>query len=468
MSDPQPPVPTCPVIMWDRNPCGRLLHRIQHGDDRQHVCLMHTHDPDKDWDVFWGEIQNLFKKTIRREPPPHDFSYFVFTQDADFSDATFTQDAYFIGATFTQDASFSFATFTQDANFRYATFTKNASFPGATFTEDAVFIRATFTQNADFRGVTFTERGHFHRTSFGQVADFRGATFEKPNRLLFHRVNEKSRPGMRARFVNCLLEGVRFEDVNWHRERGRIFLQDEADLVGTPNSPPTATHELVADAYRGLVNNFEENRQYELAEECVIGEMEMRRRNPNGFLFASWARLEQKPRWKFWHPLLIRIGKQFKSWYDKFRFARLLGEHFSFLYIYRALSTYGSNYSRALRWLLAIVFLIFPIIFGFMSVQRNDEAWGFRFYRPMRLSADDFVPWREAAHLEKLNNARGADLLYAYFNLAVFSAEVATFQRDRLLLPFSLPAKFLVVIEQVLVPGQLALFLFALRRRFRR
>ena len=477
-SPPQPPQPNCPIIMSDGKPCGRPLHRIKHGDDEEPVCLMHTHDPDKDWDAFWTEIQAILSGTSVRQPANNtrDFTTFVFTRDTDFSNANFTYDADFSSATFTHNADFSGATFTQDAYFS-----------GASFTQDANFSFAKFTQDADFRSATFTERVDFPLTSFRQVADFRFATFEKPNRILFHRVNEEPPPGMtapvgmKARFLNCLLDGVRFEDVHWHTPGGRLVLQDELDLEG--ESPPK--HELVADAYRRLVNNFEKARQYELAEQCIVGEMEMRRRDPRHFLLASWAEKEKGPRWKFWRPLQRSIGQGLKQWYAKASLGRWLGEHFSFLYFYRALSTYGSNYARALFGLFALVFVLFPMLYGFTGLRLPDPHTlsGFT-VRAASSRSDSFVPkeyastkvnpefllisWAGASKRGQQNHALATEFSYVLWKGIVHSAEVVTLQRSPALEPASDGARLVAAFEIVAVPGQLALFLFALRRRFRR
>jgi len=412
----------CPVGMSDGEPCDRPLHRIQHGDDEQHVCLMHTHDPDKDWTTFWQEIQAILKGTSARQfdDKRFDFSHFVFTQNANFSTATFTQEAYFRHTTFNQVANFSNANFTYDADFKGATFTGKANFLEAKFTQRAGFYKATFTQDADFIMATFGGTAHFVEATCEGALQFQFARILSDAQVQLHRVNETTK-GVRIRLRICPLEGFRFEDVNWHREKGRLVLQDELDQGRRVQS---ATHELVADAYRRLVNNFEENRQYELAEECVIGEMEMRRRNPK-------------------NPLADR----------------------AFLWLYRLFSLYGSSYRIALGWVLAFLLVVFPSLFGYFGLRVSEVI------APPSLSPNVSMA-ANAPDISWLNAARASDrrweLWQTYKAGLLASLEVATFQRNASIVPATTRGRGVAVAEVIVIPGQLALLLLALRRRFRR
>ena len=359
---------TCPVEMAKKRPCGRPIYAAPPDTDAKPVCLMHSHDPDKDADAFQEEIKAILGGSSAHNPDDKfDFTRFVFltaafserefhlpalfygatfTQDADFHQATFTQDANFSSAEFTQRALFSHATFTRYADFidatfaqaadfykatftRYAkfssaTFTGAADFSWATFTHTARFYWATFARRADFSHATFTERADFGMASFTQAANFVEATFaetatfwsvrfQQPTQVVFQQVNKDKPNGLRARFVNCPIEEVKFIDVHWHRPKGRIVLQDELDSA----SGRSKVYGLVTVAYRQLVNNFEKTRNYSLAEDCFIGAMAMTRLDPANFLFARWR--------------LAR--KLYKYWW-----ARKLGEWFSVLNLYRLFS----------------------------------------------------------------------------------------------------------------------------------
>jgi uncharacterized protein YjbI with pentapeptide repeats len=488
--------------MSDDEGCGRPPYHAPAGAEAEPICLMHSRDPNKDVAEFHKEVVAILrgKSKYHRRQDRYDFQRFVFpqedrfskatfdltanfsratflrnadfsgatfTQDADFSEAQFTQDADFSGGTFNHYIDFSLATFLRNANFSGATFTREANFSGAAFTQtsnfltatfslDANFSDATFTQTVDFLAATFNQSANFFDTTFIQavsfyaakfnrhayfsmatfldLADFSYARFKEPAQVLFHRVNEGQEKGMRARFRNCLLDGLRFEDVNWDRLRGRLILQDERDL-GTRVG---RTHEVVADVYRRMVKNFERNRQYTLAEDCFVGEMEMRRLNPRNFLFARFT----------------------GSFYDKHRWARWLGEQCSFTNLYRALSDYGSSYRRALVALLGLLFL-FALLLPTCGLrlppgspaqtapgtpEAAEISWGSALAHPPRM--------------RQCLGTLGAGLLA--------SIEIATFQKSPARGPANGWTRLVAAFETVVIPGQLAIFLLALRRRFRR
>jgi len=437
---------------------------------------MHSHDPNKSVAEFQQEVVKILHNSSAfcSQKDRFDFTRFVFpecsfrdatftqitffigatfTQDADFNGATFNRDshfrkakfaegAYFIGATFTQDAKFDGVTFTLGAYFVVATFTRNADFSTAAFIRDACFHQARFAQDADFRWAKFSEKALFDLACFGAIADFRGASFELPSRVLFNRVNEGSPSGMRARFVNCLLEGVRFEDVHWYSEGGRLTLQDEIDLC---TKIERATHELVSNAYRRLVNNFEKARQYELAEQSVIGEMEMRRLNPRNFILGR--------------------KEEIAVFYMNNSVARWFGERLSVANLYRLLSIYGSSYKRALA-VLIVFLLAFALSFSVSGLRPAKESD----LKPQCSSAVPGSP--EAAVISWGCAAAHPNLareLWGTFKSGAWaSIETATFQRARVVEPATGWGRALAVAEIIVVPGQLALVLLALRRRFRR
>ncbi|HXL22644.1 MAG TPA: pentapeptide repeat-containing protein [Candidatus Dormibacteraeota bacterium] len=293
-----------------------------------------------------------------------DFRNTRFKKRANFEQTRFKGRAVFAGASFAENANFGWTSFAEEATFYLARFQREAKFVQAKFSENAqfgetifdgpaYFVFSRFLQEAGFPRATFSERVEFGFVTFSKIADFRWANFKDPTQAVFHRINNANADkavtsGLRLRLVGCLPEDIRFEDVNWNRKNHRIYLQDEADLRepsqevvrDTPEHggiPPPLTHELVADAYRRLVNNFEKSRQHEWAEECFLGEMEMRRCNPHLFVFAN----------RYWANRL----------YANFGWARWLGEYVSLTNFYGLLSRYGSSYKRALAVLAALLLL---------------------------------------------------------------------------------------------------------------
>jgi hypothetical protein len=381
-----------------------------------------------------------------------DFRWSTFTQDATFHGATFNQAADFRAVTFVKEADFRAAAFTQAVDFFRATFTLAAYFNHATFTQSANFTQVTFTRRADFylatfhqaasfKWVTFTQDARFPSATFRQAVDFYGATFQQPAQAVFKQVNKKESSGLRACFVNCEVEAVKFIDVHWHRYEGRMVLQDELDIT----SGESTDYGLVAVAYRQLVNNFEKNRNYSLAEDCFIGAMEMTRLNPANFLLARWPPA--------------------KKFYENHMWARKLGEWFSVLNLYRLLSKYGSSYTRALG-VLGVMFLALVLLFPWLGLRMAESASAEPAATRASVICPDEAPisWCRAWN----HDDRATELWRTFRSGVLTVAEVATFQRGRLIEPATTWGRGLAIVATILIPGQLALLFLALRRRFRR
>ena len=426
---------------------------------------MHSRDPNKNKAAFRQEILAILNGVSERcFKDRHDFTWFIFpeanfyratftqkadfrgatfTEEADFRSATFTQKADFVGATFTRDASFRGATFTQKAYFDLAKFTQTGVFSDATFAHDTYFAWVTFACGADFSTATFSRRVGFYGTRFGlphygvatvaagggnptpAIANFMGAQFEQPARVRFYQVNRGTSHGLRAHFVDCDISDIQFVDVYWHQHEGRMALEDELVLYSEYRAQPESDYELVATAYRQMVNNFEKARNYGLAEDCYIGAMEMKRLDPA-------------------EPPTSRI----------------------IVTVYRWLSGYGSSYTRALGMLSGFL-LAFALLFPVFGLRMTDPQEAERVQCPVAAPGSpesSVISWGCAmAHAEVGREAWGsfkAGLLAA--------AETATFQRRPTLEPANNWGRAVAMTEVVVIPGQLALLFLALRRRFRR
>ncbi|MCH7921633.1 MAG: pentapeptide repeat-containing protein [Nitrospinae bacterium] len=233
------------------------------------------------------------------------FEYATFGKKARFGSATFGEEARFDGATFGEGASFRLANIGAGVNFEEAKFGRGASFEFARFDEMAGFVGATFGEEARFSSATFGERSSFHSTIFGEGAsftrvnfragakfigttfqgsavflgrrgregeeeefvfggevDFRNLILEAPDKVRFQHANLSQ-----ARFLNTRLDKIQFIDVDWHEREGRKALYDEEFAE--------EGYELVAQLYRQLKKNYEEQRDYPGAGDFHYGEMEM-------------------------------------------------------------------------------------------------------------------------------------------------------------------------------------------------
>jgi hypothetical protein len=409
----------CSYNMSDSSPCGRPLHNAAPGVDPEPRCLMHSFDPEKDHATFQAEIDAIMDGTSSsaRRKDVHDFTGFVFPGIADF-----------LGARFIHDACFWQAHFKECANFPLASFHQNADFSLATFDQFANFSVATFNRHADFT-----------LAAFHQIADFTHAQFLQPEGVLFRQVNQQREDepvpaGLRARFLRCNVEEVQFSNVNWRNDRGRMVLQDEFDVQqGT-----AANQQLVVETYHQLVANFESARSYHLAEDCIIGALELSRLDPRHFPFGRFRRPNR--------------------FYKRHRWARRIGEQLSVLNLYRLSSKYGSSYQRAFFCLVLLVF-IFAGLFAIAGLRLAPRTIASADSPTISISEVVGHGSDSAARRTSLESVFTAGLLQ--------SVEVATFQRAGRYEPASASGHFLVALETAAIPGQLTLLLLALRRRFR-
>lgn len=160
--------------------------------DPQGFCILHSEDKGKDPEAFKKAVQ---ARLDQEESKSHDFSgvFFPgpfdpkaffgsreFNKSVTFFEAIFVDRAIFIAATFAEGADFVSAKFKKGADFSGATFKEMAAFFESTFTQPASFRKATFTGKAIFSKATFTERAkaHFIEATFMEEADFSGANFK--------------------------------------------------------------------------------------------------------------------------------------------------------------------------------------------------------------------------------------------------------------------------------------------------
>jgi hypothetical protein len=151
--------------------------------------------------------------------------YAIFREEADFREATFSEMVYFThavfikgavfgGATFSKGVLFSEANFYDRASFYETTFSDEAYFNKVAFSDEAVFDRVAFSKGVYFSGATFKEGALFYTLNvFPRTAlVFSGAIIEKPERMYFH--TSFLRPSW---FVDVDAQKFDFSDVVWFR-----------------------------------------------------------------------------------------------------------------------------------------------------------------------------------------------------------------------------------------------------------
>jgi hypothetical protein len=332
----------------------------------------------------------------------------------------------FARARFDKDSVFELVRFGSMALFGDPSFNSLADFDQATFYE-VMFAEAVFRQGARFERAIFSDGVRFVGTTFGvprgednppesaaAVAAFRGADFQKPEKVLFLNINQNTDAPFRLRLAHAKVEGVSFEGIAWNRVSGRMVLQDELDLREALEKDrkaggaarPTSIAEAVATAYRRLMVTFEARSQVDLAEDCYVGQQELKMLDPET-------------------PQLARAVTR----------------------VYGVLSRYGSSYGRAMA-VLILLLAIFGFLYGMPLAG-------------LRARADATIPSAgRGAPVPEFAKPFMRGLFHAF--------QVATFQRETRYAVASKAGQSLQAVESIAVPSQTALLLLALNRRFKR
>jgi hypothetical protein len=335
----------CDVAEYFRSACEGLDSYGEHAGKR--YCVLHFPGEEKREDfrkVLEGKLAGSdydFGGTIFPDGTSA-FEGARFDADATFSGVTFYGDARFYDCTF-QDVSFSGATFCQRAYFWSDFFTGRASFDGATFNgytsfplcvfyKDANFLRATVQDNLRFQG-----RGEslplFARES--QVR-FMNLIAANPERVEFESL--LLRPSW---FIGVDTRKFTFTNVTWYGLSGNVGggLDEEIETFqhsGWAREPFSQLSKVCTL----LSANAEENHQYSVANEFHYWSMDATRKGD----------------WSFFNDLTWRDLLKWKSW-------PAIVKHFGLITtLYWALSGYGVRATRAF-WALVVIWAAFATLY---------------------------------------------------------------------------------------------------------
>ena len=364
-----------------------------------------------------------------------DFTDAKFLGDVDFGEAVFSEHVSFVSARFLGNVNFSFANFKNGARFGSAIPLGARNVVSYCFEKDVIFSGARFSGDIEFLGndsqnwkVNF--RGEAHEAQFWKDMLFGG-------RAIFHairispgaRVTFNSVDLSRASFQLTDITSFEFKSVIWRKFGSRAGLIDE-DANGDfgPRGFPI---EKVAENYRQLVLNYEATRNYELAEDFHYGEMEIRRR-----------------------AFINNTGNKY------LRYFRGFVTDFA---IYKVSSRYGTSHARALL-ILALLVLSFALAMmyaGFIPDSKIEHIQGSGFSMEKEINYDLF-PGPSIVEVEF------GQWLSDYSKALLFAVATSTFQKERYFEPSGNASKFVVVFFVIVIAAQAAMFLFALRRHFKR
>lgn len=341
-----------------------------------------------------------------------DFWNSTFIHKARFNEASLGDGAYFEGAVFHQGATFQDATFGNRTTFDFADFREEADFQGASFGDATSFSYTKFHRVADFTHATFEGSfsilGHCERRDpkrgviledrlpvFSGDTFFCSAKFLAPERVIFQDVDLS-----KTRFLGARLDRVHFIGNDWDSRDKRKSLYDERTAWEDE-------YPKIANLYRQLKKNYEEQRAYPEAGDFHYGDMEMT---------LKQQRKEWKEEAKWW--------PKCKKW-----FAWFLTRSYKFL----------SGYGETPVWALGVAagIWIIPAAIYFTTALVTYSDYNF------------------TAVLKAFLDSLGESLQAMTFRLPKFQ-------------DLHLAKKPFVLLQALLGPIQIALVTLALRRKFRR
>jgi uncharacterized protein YjbI with pentapeptide repeats len=433
-------------------PCSKLLIE----SDPDGYCQLHSRRQNKDQAAFREALRVLWDQENKNY---YDFRavFFIGLFDPEdlFDSKEFNKRTHFSGAIFTEWADFFYASFKRDVYFSGATFAKGADFTGATFTH-ADFLRATFREGADFTGATFSAG-----------ADFCGATIE--GRVVFRDINSRKKGEKPAlpfigyfrniefqdrgvlRFQDTSLAQVSFEDtdlrrpefhhVTWNSYQGRQAIYDEVLLRENEKQNP-----WFWDWFWAWLSCHQALRAFALE----IGHTADTTSRTGIGTYLAEEPAPPAPPWGDRYGEVERLYRNLQENYKQAGDYKNLGDFhygememhrraskwgwfpFSWYYLYRFLSGYGERPSRALGLLIFFLVAMTALL-----------GWaGLEILAP------------------KHSNGYGDPFFYLL--------QKVTLQRPTWAEPVGFGGKLVAGLSVLLIPGQAALFLLALRNRLGR
>jgi len=335
-----------------------------------------------------------------------------------FSEATFFKNASWSGTKFAQEATFQLANFIEGAYFSDTTFNKSVNFRHSKFQGEMV-LGGTFKGTVDFRQVLFGDNTEF-RGTFSKEVSFWWSTFKAEadfRKIIFHKMTDFSRCSIEktllfvevdlsyCSFLDCSIHNCQFIRCKWPRIRGRRALYDEKKK---------APYEKVEELYRQLKWKYKEGHNEQEASTWHYSEKEMFRK---------------------------------KKWWRRFN-------PFSFSNLYWLSSGYGERPVRAglILLLLFVSLVLITSSLGLVS-SSGKPVYGVTTFKGFSDTfGSKFLPELEKTGLLIFNTIQYALFFKTpYFKPQTLSGDI-----------------ILTIFTKLLMPIQAALFIFALRNRFRR
>ena len=408
-------------------------------DDKDNFCLFHSQNDNKDKNDFWDGIQ----KKLQNKDFNFEGYYFPPGLKADFSGIEFT-DANFVRATFKDAANFYNAKFSGKGG----TYFTLARFSGKGKT---IFVSAQFSGKGrtDFRGAQFSSGGgtDFSNVTFSREGGtyFSVADFTKCNTTLF----EDTRFGTECKFLYTAFPWKGDHLIIFRGTRKPIDLSRCSFLYSNPER-------LIFHNFKFIENEPEKflglsiwRRSFILPDEKTVDKGETVTITKEEIKTGKETPIKQQEEIKVDYSHVESLYRQFKknleeerNWEDagEFHYGEMeckrkgltrFWRNFGLIALYRYFSGYGERPLRALCGLVFFVFL-FAGFYWWLDAPPRQDFW-------------DYYLWNlsiKAAFLQRIGET-GND-------------------------PAGIVGKFIYLLESVLCPTLIAMFILALRRRLKR
>lgn len=338
------------------------------------------------------------------------FSGANFVKEMDFQKTIFNNSAQFDLAIFKDNVNFSGAQFSEKVTFNAATFHGSADFDNVDFKGDVIFSKAKFKKRVNFASSEFLSRSYFEKTSFEKSASFERGSFLGPKTLFWETKFSSDTP---TYFNNADLRNVTFRDTRLERTTFSGSKFDKVDFMPMEFSAQKSfiigeRNHVLYDEIKGEDPKEVKRLYLELKKKAE----EMRDYQSAGDFYIGEMEMTYKT---------LNFGVR----------KILIGSYWFF-------SGYGERYPLALKWNVFFAFLFFPMMYtltGFKYQRELITDTLQRIFHSFLYSLHTFVPLHRFGIYEPASN---------FFSVAF------------------------TIIESILGPVLITLFLLALRRRFKR
>lgn len=353
-----------------------------------------------------------------------DFSSSIFKGNADFSSVIFEKEVNFRG-TRLELATFLKAMFKNDLDFMLATFKKEINFTGTIFEGETMFWICSFEALGVFVGSEFKKNAHFHAVTFEKGAEFMNV---QSNNLVFANVNLKQ-----VVFRGSNLINMSFINCDWQRKFGRNMLYDEVKLF--QNDIEDKEMEEKFAKIKALHNKIQKYHPIKYIESYFLEDIPERK-----YVEALYRQLKRKYKTEHNEP-------EVSNWHygekEMFRKSRRYRRYVSLSWLYWLSSGYSERPFRAGVFLLVLI-LIIALLLGVSGLSHPDTA--------------------TAAFIIK----GPLSTYHNFWTLILATLQFASFVKEPLFRATTSIGQWLELTAHILIPLQTALFLLAVRNKFRR